>query len=470
MQLRKIEQSFAFIVVGASGDLAQLKIFPAMYSLAEQKRFPKDFVIMGFARTIFSEQEFKDLFAQSVRQNFKGEVHEEILASLLDHVTYIAGSYDEASSYQKIDNYLSSKQGTHWQKVAYLAVPPQLFGVVAKNIAEAKQSDEEIKLVLEKPFGTDATSATALFKEITSYFSENEIYLLDHYLGKEGTQSILSLRHANRILNHLLSGHEIANIQITAFEELNVGKRLGYFDAVGIVKDMVQSHLLQVLALITMSIPVKESARSFQREKLGILSALHFAREEPQQLVVGQYASYQSQGENVAQSQTETFAAMTLFIDKLDWHHVPVFIRTGKKLSKRKTEVVVEFKKLAFQDQSLEPNRLIINIQPDERIEIQLLSKVGGTNKQYRTLTTSDSIACFGDDCLPEHGRLLMDVLQGERMFFLSFAEVLASWRLIDEIIAYRHEKKVPLLKYNDGAHDVTEANVLPEQHGFKWY
>ncbi len=470
MNLRKIDSAFTFIVVGASGDLAQLKIFPALYSLAEQKRLPLDFSIIGFARTTYTESEFRDLFALSIRQNFKGEVNEAILEKLLGHVTYIAGSYDDPASYQKIDEYLLTKNAQSWQKVAYLAVPPQLFASVAQNIAALKQAQEEIKLILEKPFGIDSESATALFHAISKYFSEEEIYLLDHYLGKEGIQSILSLRYANRMLNYLLSGQEIANIQLTAFEELSVGKRLGYFDGVGIIKDMIQSHLLQILALVAMTIPVKEAPESFQREKLGILSALHFAKEDKTPLVVGQYASYRSQDMQVANSVTETFAACTLFIDKLDWYKVPVFIRTGKRLSKRRTEIVIEFKKLPFQKQDLEPNRLVINIQPEERIDIQLLSKVGGSNKHFRSLTTSDSIACFGDDCLPEHGRLLMDALQGDRMFFLSFGEVLAAWKLVDEILAYRKNNNLPLVTYADGTDIVAEAAVLPEQYGFKWY
>lgn len=471
MNIRKIDNPFAFIIFGASGDLAQLKIFPALYSLAEQKRLPTEYTIVGFARTQFSQESFKELFAQSIRQKLKHEINEDLLASLLEHVCYVNGNYDDPHSYQNLKAAIVEKdQGRGWQKLVYLAIPPQLFGVTAKNFGALRERDGEIKLILEKPLGTDAASARHLFHEIGLHFNESEIYLLDHYLGKEAIQSILSLRYANRMLNHMLSGKEIANIQITAFEELGVGKRLGYFDTVGIIKDMVQSHLLQVLALITMAIPVKETAESFQREKENILSALHFADKKKNSLVVGQYHSYQKESEQVANSQTETFAALTLFIDKLDWYNVPIFIRTGKKLAKRRTEVVIEFKKLPFQKENLEPNRLILNIQPEEKIEIQLLNKMGGSNMHFRTLSTSDSLACFGDDCLPEHGRLLMDALRGERMFFLSFHEVLASWDLIDEIIAFGKSQNLPLISYPDGSSDVEDSHKIPAAYGFKWY
>jgi len=471
MLLRKIEKPFAFIIFGASGDLAQLKIFPALYSLVEQKRLPKEYVIVGFARSAFEQAAFKDIFAQSVRQKVKADLDEALLADLLSHVVYVSGQYDDPQAYSNLRSVLKTyEKGDCWQKVVYLAIPPTVFAVVTENMGRLKEKNEEIKLIIEKPLGTDAASARQLFHQVGLHFEEKDIYLLDHYLGKEAIQSILSLRYANRLLNHMLTGKEIANIQITAFEEIDVGKRLGYFDTVGIIKDMVQSHLLQILALVTMSIPVKEAASSFQREKVDILSALHFADKTKTPLVVGQYQSYRSVSEQVANSTTETFAALTLSIDRVDWYNVPVFIRTGKKLSKRRTEVVIEFKKLPFQKPELEPNRLILNIQPEEKIEIQLLNKVGGSSTTFRTLTTADSLACFGDDCLPEHARLLMDALQGEKMFFVSIAEVLACWELIDEIVAYQAKNKLELIQYADGSEDVPEAQQITSEHGYKWY
>ncbi|MBI4836538.1 MAG: glucose-6-phosphate dehydrogenase [Candidatus Abawacabacteria bacterium] len=471
MNLRKIEKPFAFIIFGASGDLAQLKIFPSIYSLAEQKRLPKEYIIIGFARSHFEESAFRELFAQSVRKHFKEGTNEAVLEEIVSHVTYISGQYGDSVAYERLKTVII-KHDHHkqWQKVIYLAIPPTVFDTVAANVAVIREKNEEIKIIIEKPLGVDSTSARHLFHQISLHFNEAEIYLLDHYLGKEAIQSILSLRYANRMLNHMLTGSEIANIQITAFENIGVGKRLGYFDEVGIIRDMIQSHLLQVLALVTMSIPVKESALSFQREKNNVLASLHFADKIRNPLCIGQYASYRQEAEQVKNSTTETFAAMTLFIDQVHWYNVPIFIRTGKKMAKKRTEVVIEFKKLPFQKADLPPNRLILNIQPHEQIEIQLLNKVGGTHTAYRTLTTSDSLACFGDDCLPEHARLLMDVIQGRKMFFLSFQEVLACWDLIDEVIAYKNAKPSALITYPDGAAEISEANELPETFGFNWY
>ncbi len=470
MLLNKIKDPFALIIFGASGDLAQVKVFPALYSLIEQKRLPDDYVIVGFARTKLTDIEFREQFRQSVQQRFGNQVDGDLLKKLLEKVVYVSGQYDDKTAYIRLSKKIHQfSPRIKLKKVAYFAVPPSIFPPIIANFSSMRKKGEEMKLILEKPFGIDMLSAQTLFHTVSLHFAESEIYLLDHYLGKEAVQSILSLRYANSIINLMLQGQAIANIQITAFEDHGIGRRLGYFNEVGIIKDMVQSHLLQILALVTMSIPVKESAESFQREKTSILSSLHFPDKGPNSLVIGQYKSYSKEG-NIAKSKTETFAAMRLYIDQLNWYNVPIFLRTGKRMKKKRTEVVIEFKKLPFQRSDLAPNRLVLNIQPDERVSLQLLNKIGGTYSHFRTLTTSDTLACFGDDCLPEHARLLIDVMRSERMFFLSFAEVLAAWKVVDAVLAYKQEKKIPLIIYPDGASDLKEAARLPQAQNFSWY
>ncbi|MBI4232605.1 hypothetical protein HY605_05205, partial [Candidatus Peregrinibacteria bacterium] len=292
------------------------------------------------------------------------------------------------------------------------------------------------------------------------------VYLLDHYLGKTAVQSILSLRHSNRILNLMMKGPEVANIQITAFEKVGVTSRAGYFNEVGTIKDMVQSHLLQILALVAMSIPITDKPDSLHREKNNILSALKF-NENSKNIVLGQYSSYQKEKDIPKNSHTETFVATRLFIDRESWYKTPIYIRTGKKLNEKHTYVVVELTKFGFQPKDEEPNRLIFELQPSERIDIRLVNKHGETSK-YEEISTSDSLACEGDDCLSEHGLLLLDVIRKRRLHFLSFQEIISSWQLTDSIIRFVKKNKVKPEIYKD--HSEGPKNKLAEMDGFKWF
>jgi len=272
---------------------------------------------------------------------------------------------------------------------------------------------------------------------------------LDHYLGKTSVQSILGLRHNNAILNILLKGREISSIQITAHEKVGVEERAGYFDTVGIIKDMFQSHLTQILAMITMSIPITADARSFHREKQAILSALDFSGRSDN-VFLGQYEGYQKISGVQKGSRTETYFAAKLKIDRESWYGVPIFVRTGKKLSKKSTTAVIEFKKLKFQKDT-EPNRLIFELQPHEMIHITLINQFGKSS-EYHEIGTSESIACHGDDCLPEHARLLLDVMKNERLHFLSFPEILASWKITDRVLSFVRQKKLRVRTYPKGS------------------
>lgn len=470
MEIYKIDKPFILTIFGASGDLAKLKIFPSLYSLMEQKRFPKDFYIIGFARTKKSQKHFQKEFTDSIKEKFGKEFNKKILKDLQKHVYYFTGQYSKKSDFTKYREYLQeltgSKQTTH---LAYFSVPPIAFKPIIQNLGETKTSkNEDLRLILEKPFGEDTESATELFHYVARYFHEDYIYLLDHYLGKTGVQSILSLRHSNRLLNMMMKGPEISNIQITAFEDIGVTNRIGYFDQVGTIKDMVQSHILQILALIAMSIPISENHESLHREKQNILSALKFI-ESPKNIVLGQYEGYHKEKDAPKNSKTETFAALRLFIDRESWYKVPIYLRTGKKLHEKHTYVVVEIKKFAFQPKDEEPNRLIFELQPDEKINIRLVNKQGDTS-QYQEITTSDSLACTGDNCLPEHGLLLLDVLRKRRLHFLSFQEIIATWQITDKITDFAKKRKIKIEKYKDGSKGPQSQNSLTKIDNFKWF
>jgi glucose-6-phosphate 1-dehydrogenase len=469
MQIFKIDKPFVLTIFGASGDLAKLKLFPALYSLAEQKRLPKEYYIVGYARTKMSNQDFHKIFTDSIKKAHKNP-DPKIIKSILKHITYFAGQYSRKSDFIEYRNYLKKLKGPKiMMKLAYFSVPPTVFKDIIKNLGDTRRRpNEDLRLIIEKPFGEDTESAEELFHFVARYFHEEAVYLLDHYLGKSAVQSILNLRHANRMLNLMMKGPEVANIQITAFEKLGVESRIGYFDKVGTVKDMIQSHLLQILALVGMSIPISETEESLHREKYTILSALRFI-ESQKNLVLGQYEGYNSQKDVPKSSKTETFAGLRLFIDRESWYKVPIYIRTGKQLHEKHTYVVVELKKFGFQPKEEEPNRIIFELQPNEKINIRLINK-HGAKSNYQSLETSDSIACDGDFCLPEHGLLLLDVVRQKRCNFLSFPEIIATWKIIDKITNFVKKNKPKVEKYKKGSPGPRSQEDLTKLDGFKWF
>lgn len=468
--MERLAQPFIFTIFGASGDLAQLKIFPSLYDLMIQRRMPKEFYIIGYARTKKSRKEFQTDFKKSVLKYAQRDVNKNVLKKLLDHVYYFAGNYDDPKDYDRFKNFIQKMtRAKKLPHVLYFAVPPIAFKDIIKNLGEVKPTPKnDMRLVLEKPFGQNTKSANDLFHYVARYFKEDQIYLLDHYLGKDAVRSILNLRYSNRFLNLLMKGPEIANIQITAFEDIGVESRIGYFDQVGTLKDMIQSHLLQVLALITMSIPITEEVASLHREKVSILSALRFIKSK-KNVATGQFESYRKIKGIKKNSKTETFAAVRLFIDRQSWYKVPIYIRTGKKLHEKHTYIVLELKKFAFQPKHEPPNRIVIELQPEERINIKLVNRVGRTS-MYQDVWTSDTIACEGEGCFTEHGNLLLDVLCGRKMYFLSFPEILATWEITDSIVSFLKNNKISAHKYKDGSKGPTAQDKLTHIDGFEWF
>lgn len=471
-EIYRAKDPFVFTIFGASGDLAQLKIFPALFALAEQKRLPKDYYYVGYSRTEMSHEEFRAKFEASVRKYYKGtwgEYQEEILKDCLTHVYYFSGQYTEAESYKAYRAFRDEiTEGKKVIQLYYFSVPPSVFAPIVREVAGIRTQGEDVRLIVEKPFGEDEKSARKLFHEIVQYFDEDDIYLLDHYLGKKPVQSILAMRHANRILNMMLRGKEIANIQISALETVGVGKRIGYFDESGTIKDMVQSHLLQLLALMTMSIPIQKNAANIQKEKAAILEALNFHPGE-NSLSLGQYEGYRDESEKVKNSTTPTFAALKLYINREAWYEVPIFLRTGKCLDERHTFMVVELKKFPFQPKEHQPNRIVIEFAPKEQISITLLDEDGVTSQPSQIISTH-SIACEGDYCLPEHGLLLLDTLRGDKKFFLSFEEILACWQLVDEVEEFIVTADVPLDIYPVGSKGPESQHRLTQHKEVEWH
>lgn len=473
--LETIKKPFILTIFGASGDLAKIKIFPSLYALAAQKRLPKHFLIVGYARTAMSDAAFKKVVKESIQTYSKNKVSEKILRKLLKHVRYFSGQYDDKESFESYQLFLKeackdqSVKKASSPHVVYFSVPPIAFPSIVQNLAATRtKKEDDIRLIIEKPFGENEKSAKALFHLIEEHFDESQVYMLDHYLGKTPVQSILNMRRSNRILNNIIRGSKIANIQITASESVGVGHRMSYFDRTGIVKDLVQSHLLQVMALVTMHIPREANTEALQREKAHMIESLACTCD-PKDVVIGQYKSYRAHEGSDPKSKTETFAAMRLILDHDDWADVPIYIRTGKKLEKKHTYAVIELKKFPFQKKEESPNRIIIEFYPEPKIRIDLVNFQEDV-EQYQSVSTSASIACNILGCLPEHGTLLLDALQKDRIHFLSFDEILASWKVTDEITAHMESGKVRLHKYDDGSEGPKAQHRLTKRDGFTWF
>jgi glucose-6-phosphate 1-dehydrogenase len=469
------EHDFTLFIFGASGSLAQLKLFPALYELVKEGRMPKDFKIVGYARTEMSDDAFRNLFEASVRKA-EPNIDEAAMKKLLANVFYFSGQYDEQKDYARFLKRLRElEKETDRVRLAYFSVPPSVFPDIFKNLAATNFNTKRspLRLVIEKPFGYDLRSAKKLKKLLDRQFKPEQVYLLDHYLGKEAVSNLLSLRYANSILTNLFSHEYVSNIQISALEERDIEGRANYFDHVGILRDMVQSHLLQIIAYLTMFAPKERTGEAIHHEKARVLKSLRLG-EPKLHIVRGQYSAYTKEKNIPKDSQTETYAALKLTLKHPLWKNTPIYIRSGKALKTKWTAVVLEFKPRAAQrmHENLEPNRILIQLQPYEKIEFHLLTKLGGKTFDFHELTTGRPIYCSGD-CLVEHGRLLLDAVEGKRGLFLNFEEIFAAWKIMDKAQHWctkQGEKCKDLYVYKRGSLGPKQADELLSKDGFKWF
>jgi glucose-6-phosphate 1-dehydrogenase len=467
------DHNFTLIIFGASGSLARLKLFPSIYELAKEKRMPKDFKVVGYARSKMTQAAFKNLFEESVRTAVE-HVDEKALKLCLRNLQYFQGQYDEAKDYRALKSKLKSlEKSTSRVRIAYFSVPPSAFEAIFENLGDTNFNTRKapLRLVIEKPFGTNLSSAKSLKKTLDKHFKPEQLFLLDHYLGKEAVSNLLSLRYANPILTNLMHRDYVSHIQISALEDRDIEGRANYFDNVGVMRDMVQSHLLQIMAYLTMYAPLEETAEAIHKEKARVLKSVKAMKKS---VVRGQYSGYKKEPGVPRDSQTETYAALKLCLDHPLWKKVPIYLRTGKALKQKWTGVVVEFKpRRAQRDHGdLPPNRLIIQLQPFEKIEFQLLTKLGGKTFDFHPITTGRPIYCSGD-CLTEHGRLFLDVVRGDHSLFLNFEEIFAAWSVIDplqKVCDRMNRKHCEPDTYRRGSFGPETANDLIEEDGFEWF
>ncbi len=468
IKIQKAENNFTLFIFGASGSLAKLKLFPSIYELVREKRMPKNFKIVGYARTPMTNAEFRTFFESAVRKAEK-EIDEKALKRLLKNVHYFTGQYDDEKDYKRFHRELKKiEKDTNRVRIAYFSVPPSAFDAIFKCLGKVNFNTKKspLRLVIEKPFGYNLKSAKRLRRRLLKYFKHDQIFLLDHYLGKEAVSNLLSLRYANSVITTLMHNKFVSNIQIISMEDKDIEGRSNYFDHVGILRDMVQSHLLQILTYLTMFAPKKRTTKAIHHEKARILNSIRI-KNPKKSFIRGQYKGYRKESGIPADSQTETYAAIKLQLKHPLWKGVPIYLQSGKSLKQKWTAIVVEFKPRWAQREhgELSPNRLVIQLQPYEKIEFFLLTKLGGKTFEFHELTTGRPIYCSGD-CLAEHGRLLLDVIAGKQGHFLNFEEVFAAWKVIDPLqnLCNRMRKKHCHLEvYEKGSLGPKSANKLIE-------
>ncbi len=454
------------VIFGASGDLTSRKLIPAIYSLHHKRRLPPDVRIAGFSRTEFSHEAWRAQLAKSTARYVGDQFDAATWSELASRLYYFPGSVDRREDFPALRRFLREIEGQDSQpaRIYYLAIAPQFYTPAVVHLGAAGLADETHgprRLVVEKPLGTDLASAQQLNRQMREVFAEHQIYRIDHYLGKETVQNVLVLRFANTIFEPVWNRNYIDHVEITAAEALTVGHRAGFYDGAGVLRDMVQGHLLQLLALTAMETPVRFEAEAVRDEKVKLLRAVRPLRPEDvaSDTVRGQYRGYLEEPGVRPDSQTATFAAVRLHVDNWRWHGVPFYLRSGKAMSCGTTQLVIQFRQppyMLFEGgprNSRDANRLVIQIQPAEGIQLHFYTKVPDAGMQLRM---TDLNFRFGEKFtgpMPEaYQRLLLDVIHGDPSLFARADEVEAAWRIADPIQSvWDQQGQPPLLPYEPG-------------------
>lgn len=478
------------VIFGATGDLAKRKLFPSIYNLFKKEKIAREFAVVGIGRRTLSTEEFRDYVSDCVSKQ-----KNESLQEFCSHFYYQSLDVANREQYQQLKGLLSQLDETYntdGNRMFYLAMAPEFFGQIAGflNSEGLKDVPGWTRLVIEKPFGHDLPSAQKLNDEIRMHFSEDEIYRIDHYLGKEMVQNIKVIRFANALFEPLWNNRYISNIQITSSEWLGVEERARYYENSGALRDMVQNHMLQMVSLLAMEPPIKLTTEEIRSEKVKVLRALRPIKENEvdEYFVRGQYGSglisnkevpkYRDEPNVDPNSNTETFVAGKLLIDNFRWAGVPFYIRTGKRLAEKSTKIVVQFKDIPMNlyytnddDEKMLPNLLVIHIQPDEGITIHLNAKSGGQ------MATTPIALDYCNNCIDEintpeaYEKLLFDCMNGDGTNFTHWDEVALSWAFVDPISrAWENEKAKEFPNYESGSMGPKAADALLAKDGNHWW
>jgi len=486
----------AAVIFGAAGDLTKRKLIPALCNLAKSKLLPKDFAVVGLARAPLSTEQFRERSRQDIAQFATGAIEPELVNWMLERLYYVAGNFDDPAAYATLRAQLEEidgRHGTAGNYLHYLATSPDFFAPVVRELDAAGLAREENgrwrRVIIEKPFGRDLDSARALNKEISRVLEEHQIYRIDHYLGKETVQNILVFRLANGIFEPIWNRRYVDHVQVTVAETVGVEQRGNYYDTSGALRDMVSNHILQLLTLIGMEAPISFDADAVRNEQVKVLRAIQPMNHEEvlSRTVRGQYgegdvngkrlAGYRTEPKVSPDSRTETFVALKLFIDNWRWAEVPFYIRTGKRLPKRVTEIAIQFRRAPFMlfrktpVDHLTPNSLVLHIQPTEGISLSFGAKVPGTLLSLGTVNMDfDYADYFGGTASTGYERLLYDCMSGDPTLFQRADMVEASWGVVKPMLdLWQALAPRDFPNYPSGQWGPKAAEELLARDGRKW-
>ena len=475
--------SDSIVIFGASGDLTSRKLIPALYRLFIKERLPSEARIVGVSRSRFEHQQWRDALKESTAEFTGSQFSEQSWSAFSEHIYYHPGDIQETADFVSLGEFLRSVEPDGGcGRVYYLSTMPQLYEKAIKQLGAsglADDSDGFRRVIIEKPFGTDLASAQALNHSIHQVFREDQIYRIDHYLGKETVQNIFALRFANSLFEPMWNRNYVDHVQITVAEEVIIGRRAGYYDQSGILRDMFQNHILQLMMITAMEPPAKYDASLVRDEKVKVLHSIRkmVGADFASNTVRGQYAGYLQEEGVPPKSETETFAILKLYCDNWRWKGVPFFLRSGKGMSCRTTQIVIQFKQvplMLFGDSFRVPvgNRLVIQIQPAEGIQLYFETKVPDSDMKTRTSTLDYTFQEAGSESMPDaYQRLLLDSINGDASLFARSDEVELAWGIIDPIIAaWKSPAAPPLHTYETGLWGPTNAMQWMYDQNREWF
>jgi glucose-6-phosphate 1-dehydrogenase len=473
-----------FVIFGASGDLTSRKLIPALFQLHRKQRLPAETRIVGFSRTAYSHEQWRADLAKTTAEQAGKEFDAAAWAKFAQQIYYHPGDIAQGDDFAKLAAFLDEieKTGTS-TRIYYLATAPRFYEPAVKQLGDHGLADESHgprRIIIEKPFGTDLASAKQLNADVHRVFHERQVYRIDHYLGKETVQNLLVLRFANTIFEPVWNRNYIDHVQITVAEEVDVGTRGGYYDTAGVIRDMFQNHLLQLLMITAMEPPVRYQADAIRNEKVKVLQAIRpvVGPQICQDTLRGQYDGYRQAKDVKSDSRTATFGVVKLHVDNWRWHDVPFYLRSGKAMSCRTTQIVVQFREppyMLFSNgprNTAEGDRLVIQVQPAEGIQLHIQTKVPDAGMKIRQTDLEFDYRCEFRGVMPEaYERLLLDALEGDASLFARSDEVEAAWTVCDPILQeWSAGDRPQLYIYEPGVWGPPESTEWMERQGRQWF